>query len=215
MLRDWLGTTSFDAFRERYLRQLPLGQPSAISEPRLLLDWQLLSDLLGAQVPADALVVSRGALLPFPAPRSLDELRAYFRMGIGLCLRHTERCHPALRHIAEAFESDLGAAQVQIFVTPGNTHGFGWHFDDEDVFIAQTAGIKDYYFRPNTVAADVAAHGAVFARHQDESSPLHTATLIAGDFLYIPAKWWHMARCRETSLSVSVGVRPRSDLLRH
>ncbi len=28
---------------------------------------------------------------------------------------------------------------------------FGWHYDFEDVFIAQTLGTKDYYFRDNTV----------------------------------------------------------------
>ena len=99
----------------------------------------------------DVLVVAKGARLAFPPPTALDELRAYFRMGIGLALRHTERCLPELRAVADAFV-DLGAPHVQMFVTPGGTHGFGWHYDDEDVFIAQTTGVKDYYFRANTVA---------------------------------------------------------------
>jgi ribosomal protein L16 Arg81 hydroxylase len=173
-----------------------------------LLDWELLSAVLVADVPPDVMVVAKGKLLPFPAPRSLDELRAYLRMGIGLCVRHTERCHRAFRGIADAF-ADLGDAQVQLFVTPGGTHGFGWHYDDEDVFIAQTEGIKDYYFRANTVAADQCAHAAAFHQVGDESSTLCTATLVAGDFLYLPARWWHMAVCQQTSLSISVGVTTR------
>jgi ribosomal protein L16 Arg81 hydroxylase len=209
MLRSWLGSTTLDSFRQQHLRQAPLGQPSAIADPRSLLDWDLLGAVLASDVPPDAIVVAGGKQLPFPTPRSVDELRAYFRMGVGLCLRHTERCHPVLRDVADAFETELGAAQVQIFVTPGGTHGFGWHYDDEDVFIAHTAGSKDYYFRANTVSPDVEAHGSVFARYHEESSTLCMATLIAGDFLYIPSRWWHMAICRETSLSVSVGVRPR------
>jgi 50S ribosomal protein L16 3-hydroxylase len=104
-----------------------------------------------------------------------------------------------------------GSAHVQLFVTPGRTHGFGWHYDDEDVFILQTVGVKDYYFRANTVAAEVAAHPDAFARFDVETSPLCTARLLAGDFLYLPARWWHMATCERDALSISVGVeRPRT-----
>ena len=39
-----------------------------------------------------------------------------------------------------------------------------------------------------------------------ERSQLCAATLIAGDFLYLPARWWHMAVCQEDALSISVGV---------
>lgn len=209
MLREWLGTTSLDELRAEHLRRSPLARPSSVVDPVGLLDWERLAAVLAAEPGPDVLVVARGRLLPFPAPRALDELRGYLRLGVGLCVRHAERCHPALRAVADAFDVDLGAAQVQLFVTPGETHGFGWHYDDEDVFIAQTAGVKDYYFRANTVAADRAAHGSVFGCYAEETSPLCTATLCPGDFLYVPARWWHMAMCRETSLSVSVGVRPR------
>jgi 50S ribosomal protein L16 3-hydroxylase len=208
MLQQWLGAMPLPAFRADHLRRLPLARASVVAEPRALLDWDLLGAVLAADPRPDTLVVAGGKLLPFPPPRDLDELRAYLRIGVGLCLRHTERCHPTLRRVADAFEDDLGAAQVQLFVTPGETHGFGWHFDDEDVFIAQTAGAKDYYFRANTVT-DAPARGADFGRFADESSPLCTASLVAGDFLYVPARWWHMAVCHETSLSVSVGVTPR------
>jgi hypothetical protein len=209
MLQQWLGATSLEAFCMDQLQRAPLARPGTVVEPHRLLDWELLGDVVAAEAGPDTLVVARGALLPFVPPRSMDELRAYLRIGVGFCMRHAERCHPVLGAVAEAFRADLGAAQVQLFVTPGGTHGFGWHYDDEDVFIAQTAGVKDYYFRANTVAADVAAHGSVFGRYAEETSPLCTATLCPGDFLYLPARWWHMAVCRETSLSVSVGVRPR------
>ena len=168
-----------------------------------LLDWDALGRVLAVE--PEVLVVARGALVPFPPPRELIELRAYFRMGIGLCLRHTERCDPDMRRVADAFETDLGAAQVQLFVTPGGTHGFGWHYDDEHVFIVQTAGMKHYYFRANT-ATDGPAAPAAFASFSRETSAIHTATLVAGDFLYIPARWWHMAVCEEDALSISVGV---------
>jgi ribosomal protein L16 Arg81 hydroxylase len=208
VLQQWLGTTPLASFRAEHLRRRPLAQPSTIGDPRGLLDCDRLAEVLSAEPPPDVLVVAGGQILPFPAPRSLIELRAYLRLGIGLCIRHGEQCHSALQRIADAFDAELGTAQVQLFVTPGGTHGFGWHYDDEDVFIAQTAGIKDYYVRANTVGADVPAGPSAFHCYARETSVLRTATLVPGDFLYVPARWWHMAVCRETSLSISVGVVP-------
>lgn len=65
---------------------------------------------------------------------------------------------------------------------------------------------KDYDVRANTVAAGQPAHPDVFARFAAETSALCTATLVPGDFLYLPSRWWHMALCREDALSISVGV---------
>jgi 50S ribosomal protein L16 3-hydroxylase len=201
---EWLGAVPLDDFRDRHLRREPIARPSTALGARSLLDWDVLDRVLGSR--PDVLVVARGTLLPVRPPRSLSELRGYFAAGVGLCVRHAERHDPELARLAAEF-GELGAAQVQLFVTPSGTHGFGWHYDDEDVFIAQTAGIKDYYFRANTVAAGERARPAMFSRFTAERSPMCTATLVAGDFLYLPARWWHMAVCREDALSISVGVR--------
>lgn len=214
MLGEWLGAVSKAQFDATYLRRQPIAQPSTAHAALPLLDWGVLDRVLGATAPGpDVLVVAKGQLLDVPAPRSLRELRSYLEVGVGLAMRHTERCDPRLRRIAQSFETDLGEAQVQLFVTPPGTYGFAWHYDDEDVFIAQTAGRKDYYFRQNTVCPEEVAHGAVFGRFRAETSAICTATLVAGDFLYLPSRWWHMAVCQELSLSISVGVRPRGSRL--
>jgi 50S ribosomal protein L16 3-hydroxylase len=205
VLRDWLGSSmTLDGFSVDYLHRMPLARPCTTATACALLDWHALGRILGTP-PDDTLVVARGRLLGLPVPRALDEVRGYLRMGVGLCVRHTERRDPVMRGVADAF-AELGPSQVQLFVTPGGTHGFGWHYDDEHVFIAQTAGVKDYYFRANTITTAAAAP-AEFVGYPRETSTLQTATLVAGDFLYIPARWWHMAVCREDSLSISVGVR--------
>ena len=129
------------------------------------------------------------------------------RKGVGICIRHAERHDDALASLAERLESELtGRAQIQLFVTPGGTHGFGWHFDAEEVFILQTAGVKDYYFRENTVSPRVPSRQPDFSRIRDERTVLQTARLIAGDCLYVPRFWWHMARSVEDSLSISLGL---------
>src|SRR5690606_22824859 len=145
-------------------------------------------------------------LLPIAAPRSYAELRPLFAHGIGLCMRRAERSHPQLERVASAFRA-LGETHVQIFATPGGTHGFGWHYDDEDVFLVQTLGAKEYFFRPNTVAREPAT-AASFRKFPRESSPVYSARLVAGDFLYVPARWWHMALCEQDALSMSIGVLP-------
>jgi ribosomal protein L16 Arg81 hydroxylase len=127
-----------------------------------------------------------------------------------LVIRRAEQHDVGLAQLAMSFGRNLlGEVHVQLFVTPANTYSFGWHYDFEDVFIAQTAGVKEYFLRDNTVDRQ-SARGTRpdFERVRQEVSPLATARLLAGDWLYIPARWWHVAKCMEDSLSISVGVLP-------
>ena len=204
MLRDWIAPLSPAEFMTTQLGRGPWAQPGIASGSLGALDWPVLARVLA--VGADTIVCAKGEQLPYPVPRDLDELRAYMRMGIGLAMRHTERADAGLRAVAASFADLPGTPQVQVFVTPAETHGFGWHYDLEEVFIAQTAGVKDYYFRANTVELDTPFPPRDFSAFHRETSPLMTATLVAGDFLYLPSRWWHMALCRETSLSISVGL---------
>jgi ribosomal protein L16 Arg81 hydroxylase len=207
VLHEWLGALTVDEFRATHFRRRAVARAGTTLAARGLLDWSVLGRVLASDIPArDVLVVARGRLLAVPVPRSLAELRVLMQRGIGLCVQHGERHDAGLARVAAAFAADGDVAQTQLFVTPGGTHGFGWHYDDEDVYIAQTAGTKDYYFRANTVAADLPAAPATFARFGAETSPVATATIAPGDFLYVPARWWHMAVCRSDALSISVGV---------
>ena len=208
MIEGWKGTGVFAELRRSVVDQVPFAVPSRVDRAAALLDPEVLAAVLASEPAPDTLVVARGRLLDVPAPTTLRALATYMQRGAGLCIRQAERHHDLLRSVAATFEELFpGAkAQVQLFVTPGATYGFSWHYDDEDVFIAQTAGKKDYVFRKNTIAPDRPAHGSVFARLTEETSPLCTAQLHAGDFLYIPARWWHMATSIEDSLSISVGV---------
>jgi len=131
--------------------------------------------------------------------------------GIGVCVRRAEQHHTALAAAAaELSESLHGSVHVQVFVTPSENHGFGWHYDAEDVFIIQTAGSKDYYFRENTVTKLDARGRFDFGAVRQEKSQLQTARLLPGDCLYLPAGFWHMARSVDNSLSMSLGVHPNA-----
>jgi hypothetical protein len=205
-LRQWLQEMPLGEFVGTYLHRAPVARPSAAAAAVPLLGWETLGRILAAEPAPDTLVVARGRLVDAPAPRSLEALARLMAAGVGLVLRRTERCDAGLAALAASFAADLGGhVHVQVFVTPGGTHGFGWHHDAEHVFVAQTVGVKDYYFRANTVSPPF-ERCPDFTLFHHERSPVATARLLAGDWLYIPSRWWHMARCVEDSLSISLGV---------
>jgi ribosomal protein L16 Arg81 hydroxylase len=129
--------------------------------------------------------------------------------GLGVVVRRAERHDTPLAELARAFADDLpGQVQVQLYTTPAGTQTFGWHYDDEHVFIVQTIGTKDYYIRENTVATGAVGATVDFGCIRRETSPLLSARLIPGDWLYIPARWWHLVRSVDDALSISIGVTP-------
>ena len=116
------------------------------------------------------------------------------------------RASPQAAH--ESAARDLGGeAHIQLFITPAGTHGFDWHYDFEEVFIAQTLGTKEYFFRDNTADRSTpVGTNPNFGLIRNETTPIATTKLNAGDWVYIPSRWWHVASCIEESLSISVGV---------
>ena len=172
-----------------------------------LLDWGVVGALLAAGAEG-TLVVRSGRLAEGPPPRSLAEARELFAAGWSLVLRGTERYDPRLRALADAFESRHGGrAVIQLYATPAGFNGFGWHYDAEHVFIAQAAGRKDYYFRANTVNPRPRIDAMPKdMRYGAETSPMHSATLLPDDWLFLPSGWWHAAKAETDSLSVSVGL---------
>jgi 50S ribosomal protein L16 3-hydroxylase len=207
MLGRWLAPTPVAEFLAAYLHKQPHARPGSALLTAETFGWSIVDRLLAAS-PPDALVIARGKTEDAPVPRSLPELRALMGRGLGVVIRKSERHDPVLAQLALAFAGDLpGEVHLQVFVTPAETHGFGWHYDFEDVFIVQTEGVKDYFFRANTV--DLLTPREVqpnFELYQQERSPMGTARLLRGDWLYLPARWWHAAKAVEDSLSISVGV---------
>jgi hypothetical protein len=207
-MRAWLGDTSLPDFVQTNLGRTPAARASAAAAAVPLFGWDTLDRLLRGNARASALVVARGRLVDAPIPGSRIALDGLLESGAGLVLRHAERHDEQLAELARTFGADLGAARVhvQLFVTPGGTYGFGWHYDEEHVFIAQTAGVKVYYLRANTVTP-AGDQRSDFTPFREETSPLASARLDPGDWLYVPLRWWHFAKCLETSLSISIGVR--------
>ena len=209
MLDEWLAPASVHDFVRDHIGRTPHARPGAAARAVRCFDWAVLDRVL-QQRPSDMLVASRGRLVDVPAPRNLCDVRQLMAARLGLVIRKSERHDSQLAELAHAFARHLpGKVHVQLYVTPAGTHTFGWHYDFEDVFIAQTVGMKDYHFRDNTVAQDTRIGSQPdFGWIRRETSPLFGSQLIPGDWLYIPRRWWHLVHSVEDSLSISIGVLP-------
>ena len=118
--------------------QATFCQPSARSAIPAF-GWDTLDQLLTNDTVLDLLVIARGKLVEGPPPKTLGEVRALLLQGIGLVIRHAEQIDAGLARLAASLTQKIpGEVHVQLFVTPAGTHSFGWHYDDEDVFIVQT-----------------------------------------------------------------------------
>jgi 50S ribosomal protein L16 3-hydroxylase len=206
MIRNWLAPTPLESFLATHFEREPFVQPSTAASAVPLLDWEAVGRLLAAK--ADVLAVRKGRLLEAP-PAHLEAARALLGDGFSLVIRDCDLHDRGLSDLARAFEADIGGeAAVQAFVSPVGSRSFGWHYDCEDVFIAQTAGVKEYQLRRNTVnpAPTLDAMPQDMHYEQETSTMVLACTLVAGDWLYVPRGWWHVGQAASDSLSISIGL---------
>jgi 50S ribosomal protein L16 3-hydroxylase len=208
MLERLLGNLPLDEFFERHYLKTPFALPGTAKELIPLARRQTIDALLPRVPSKDILVVRNGKLLADLAPSHAAEAKRLQETGHSLVLRHCDRFDEGLGELARTFERELeGEVAIQLYVTPGGFHSFGWHYDAEEVFIFQTEGTKEYFLRRNTVhPAPVLEAMPKDMEYEKESSPLIAATLLPGDWLYVPGGWWHMAKGLEDSISISLGV---------
>lgn len=209
MLRHWLAPQLVQDFVRSHLGKAPFARPGAAANVLPSFGWHAFDELLATRPAPDVLVACNGVLVETSALRNEAEARLLMSQELGIVVRKAEQHRESLADLAQTFAADLpGQVHIQIYATPAGTCTFGWHFDAEHVFVVQVSGVKDYYMRANTVAQNAGDSNPDFSAVRAEPSPLMSARLIPGDWLYIPARWWHLVRSVEDALSLSIGVLP-------
>jgi ribosomal protein L16 Arg81 hydroxylase len=213
MLATWVESIARPRFFATHWGRRPFACPSDAAACVAALQWDALDRVLAAN-DADVLTLVAGHRCDGATPRCAVDVRRLMRRGISTVVRGAERHDVAIATIAASFASIFpGEVHVQLCATPAGTRGNGWHYDFADAFIAQTLGARDHYFRDNTVARDTRLGDRLdFGCVRDEPSQLMAARLLAGDWLYLPRRWWHLVECVADSLSLSVGVMPPEPL---
>jgi len=210
----WLGRLEASGFWRDHFGRQPFASAGGGEEVMPLFTWDTLDRVLAAPPPIDLMTVRAGQLVACGAPRGRRDVEALFRSGVSTVVRSAERHDRALASLVAALGRAAGGeAHGQLYATPAQTNSYGWHYDFEDVFIVQTAGTKDYYFRANTVASDVVLGDRPdFTAITRETTPTFTARLLPGDWLYIPARTWHLVKCVADALSISTGVMSEAEV---
>jgi ribosomal protein L16 Arg81 hydroxylase len=202
-----LGDLPLETFLAEHLFKLPYACRGGAEALVPLGGWETLGEAL-AGPQADLLVVRKGRRYGGPPPVDLAQARALHEEGYTLLVRHAERCHPGLAELAAGFSRDFWApVDVHLYCTPAGQFGFDWHYDAEDVFLVQTVGRKEYSLRKNTVnpwpLEETLPRDMAYER---EIMPLVRCELAAGDWLYVPAGYWHKGESREASVTLAIGV---------
>ena len=208
ILQELLGEISVKDFLIRTCFRSPLAKPDTARRFEGFLSWDLLDEIFisghrdcwlprHGQLPD----VATGRLSPGEARQGLQEKRT-------LLIRHAEQAHPAVKAIADDFRRLFQCPiDIQIYVTPAGEEGFDWHYDVEDVFVIQTSGEKEFYLKSNTVTPRPLPMMSAEAQfHSEPKAPTTACLLRAGDWLYIPAGYWHKARAVTDSFHISIGV---------
>lgn len=96
-------------------------------------------------------------------------------------------------------------AVAKLFITPPNAQGIRTHFDDEENFILQIAGTKQWTLYPPLYESPIKSMRHLLGpEHLGEA--LETVHLKAGDLLYVPAGVIHDVKTREdVSIHITIG----------
>jgi 50S ribosomal protein L16 3-hydroxylase len=208
LLTEMFRTLPPAEFLERYFLKLPCSQAGGCSSAASVADWDSVHRILSDPA-ADVLIGRQGTQWTGLVPQSRSAVEEVLSAGYTIGIRHVQQIDPALRDYAREFERGFAAAaDIHLYCTPAGQPGFGWHYDAEDVFVLQTAGDKEWRLRKNTVNP-WPLFDAVPAdqRYEREIMPVMSCRLAVGDWLYIPAGYWHQTQAGQPSISLSIGLR--------
>ncbi|QDU26027.1 Cupin superfamily protein [Anatilimnocola aggregata] len=207
ILQRLLGDVSAATFLEEHFFRTPFARPGGCLD---VIAWDAATTCqqLLPQPELDLLVTREGRPWEGPPVNSAALGEEALAAGYTLCLRHADKHDPVLAKIAAEFQAEfLAPIDVHIYCTPAEQPGFSWHYDAEEVFILQTEGSKDWWLRKNTVNPwPLVETIPADMRYEREIMPALHCTLQAGDWLYIPAGYWHRTSATERSTSLSIGI---------
>jgi 50S ribosomal protein L16 3-hydroxylase len=206
-LAQLLGSVSPAAFMQEHFLRLPFALARGCLDFCHYGDWPTVERVLASPA-ADVIVGSANQRYDGPLPKSLEEARHQLAQGLTVGVRHAEKHDSALGELARDFAADfLAPIDIHLYCTPAGQPGFGWHYDAEDVFVLQTLGKKEWWLRKNTVNPwPLVETLPQDMKYEREIMPAMRCLLAAGDWLYIPAGYWHRTESAEESISLSVGI---------
>jgi Cupin superfamily protein len=213
------GVPAFNAeFRER--NAVKFEAALTAQEARSLFDVRRLQDVIaGPGAPAANTDIYRiqnlmrlSDIIRGSGRSALEVTGELLKIGCTLRFRDIDQFDRKLAGFArEVAETYAAETQVNVYFTPPAQDGLPPHFDNQDSFIVQVAGAKEWLIYKEYTDQQVLP-GPDVDWDANRFRPVGTATplrLRAGDVLYIPRGVMHSARCtNEESMHLTVTLSP-------
>ena len=127
-----------------------------------------------------------------------DDIHAEVAKGATLVLQGLHRTWEPLLAFSQQLAADLGhPVQVNAYLTPPQSQGFGAHYDVHDVFVLQVEGAKRWHIHapvhPLPLRSQPGDAYAAQIAHAAAQEPLLDVVLRPGDCLYLPRGYLHSA----------------------
>ena len=137
-------------------------------------------------------------------------LVALLAEGATLVLQSVEELSPAIRSLSDSFRDALQArCHVNLYASWRSENGFDLHWDAHEVMVLQLHGRKQWQIFAPTQEAPL----DVGVPPRPGGAPAWSGLLNAGDVLYLPRGWWHVAHpVNEPSLHLTFGIAPMHGL---
>ena len=231
-LEHLLSPLTIDEFLTNFWGQTFTHVPGVPDKFSHLFPWQRLNEALEQhrldfpriRLTRDGERLQPGSYISHTNPRQkrvtvprlrYDKVTQELNSGATLVLDAVDELYEPLHTLAEALELFFHErSQINAYSSWRTSRGFDLHWDDHDVFILQVTGRKHWKIHGMTRAYPVAGDPK---DPKPTEPPLWDHILEAGDLLYIPRGFWHVAYpLNEPTLHLTVGVHNRAglDLLR-
>ena len=135
-------------------------------------------------------------------------LLANISQGASLVMDGIQELAPRVGALAGAFQDVFEAAiTVNLYASWGRQNAFDLHWDQQEVFVLQLAGRKQWEVYAPTRPVPLREDSEKPAK--PVGPPVWEGTLEDGDMLYMPRGWWHLATpLDEASLHLSFSLEP-------
>lgn len=214
-----LGVASVKCFLEDSWERRPLVARSTIQGSiGDVLSQERFEQLLASGAPGLSIVehhVARPVVGPPRGPPPFDAIVDSYRRGCTLLQSAVQRLWPPVARLCRELESSLIAHGLALsdeiganaYMSPADSSGFGLHYDDHCALVLQLDGRKHWtVFSP---IEELPVGRCERMMERDElGPPLLETELGAGDVLYVPRGFPHVARCgAASSLHLTMSLR--------
>lgn len=139
----------------------------------------------------------------------IDKVYDFYNGGATIVLDNFEKYCYELAVLCSSFnQAGLGPFKevfTNIYITPKDSQAFDLHYDDQEVFILQLEGEKEWNVYNSLIPLPLEDQYEEIPKETDEA-PVLSTTLRKGDLLYLPRGYMHEVRSTPDANSIHATI---------